>query len=45
MDMELALQGSIEQGEISADEAERERRMIAAIRARQDGKCVVLYEE
>jgi hypothetical protein len=44
-DMELALQGSIEQGEISAAEAERERRMIAAVRATQDGKRIVLYEE
>jgi hypothetical protein len=44
-DMELALQGSIEQGEISAEDAERERRMIAAVRAKQDGKRIVMYEE
>jgi hypothetical protein len=43
-DMELALQGSIEQGKVSLEEAERERRMIAALRSTHRGRTVVLYE-
>lgn len=43
-DMELALQGSIEQGEVTAAEAERDRRMISAVRTNRRGRIVILYE-
>ena len=44
-DMELALQGSIEQNEVTPAEAERDRQIIAALRTQQRGDAVVLYEE
>jgi hypothetical protein len=44
-DMELALQGSIEQHEITAEEAEADRRMIARMRADVRGDTVMLYQE
>jgi hypothetical protein len=44
-DMELALQGSIEQKEITPEEADRDRRLIAALRCKQRGHSVILYEE
>lgn len=44
-DMELALEGSIEQGDVTAEEAERDRKLIAALRTVHRGRSVVLYEE
>jgi hypothetical protein len=44
-DMNLAVDGSLEQREITAEEADRDRRMIEALRATQRGRTVVLYEE
>lgn len=43
-DMELALQGSIEQGEVTAEEAEQERRLISAVRTTRRGRNVMLHE-
>jgi hypothetical protein len=44
-DMLLALEGSIEQKEVTPEEAEKDRRMIERMHATQRGKTVVLYEE
>lgn len=44
-DMEIALKGSLRQKELTEAEAERERRIINALRARQEGSTVVLYTE
>jgi len=44
-DMELALQGSIEQKEVTSAEAERDRQIIAHLRTEQQGNKVLLYIE
>lgn len=44
-DMLLALEGSIEQGEVTKDQAEEERRMIETLRAERRGTTVVLVAE
>ena len=44
-DMLLALEGSIEQQEVTPEQAEQDRRMIERLHATQRDKTVVLYEE
>lgn len=44
-DMRLALEGSIEQGEVTPEEAARDRRIIEVLRTVARGKSVVMYEE
>jgi hypothetical protein len=43
--MLLALEGSIEQKEVTPEQAEKDRRMIERLHATQRDKTVVLYEE